>query len=603
MSRVYRRNRRRRKKKVVTPPMKVSMACVFCCVIIFFGVLLGRIYYLNVVKGNTYKKQVLSQQSYVSSTLNYRRGEIKDKNGTALAVSTRVFNMIIEARTLKAKPANYEPTLQAIVGHFGVDRMVIETAINEKPDSMYVRPEVLRGLSSEQVNAFKEKMNAKGSKIVGVSFEEDYVRKYPLSTVGCDIIGFANKENVGSYGIEESYNEELNGSVGRKYGYFDSNMNLQQTVKAATNGNNVILTIDANVQRIVEKYIDNYQKKVGSKNMAVMLTNPKNGDIYAMASYPTYDLNNPRDLTPMFKQEEIDAMDEETKTKNLMQMWSNFCILEAYEPGSTFKPFTVAAALEEGKASDGETYVCGGKKNVAGVDINCNNHSGHGTITLEQAINKSCNVALMDIGLAMGRNRFSKYNGVFGFGRKTGITLPGESTGLIHTKEQLNPVELATSSFGQTQTVTMVQMMTGFNSLINGGNYYVPRIVKEVQNEEGVVVNSTDSLLVKKTVSENTSKLMRRYLETTVSEGTANPASVKGYTIGGKTGTAEKRPVTEKNYLVSFIGCVPADDPQVSIYVIIDEPHVEDQAHSTYATEFASKLMKKVLPFLGVYAK
>ena len=258
MSRVYRRNRRRRKKKVVTPSMKVSMACVFCCVIIFFGVLLGRIYYLNVVKGNTYKKQVLSQQSYVSSTLNYRRGEIKDKNGTALAVSSRVFNMIIEARTLKAKPANYEPTLQAIVGHFGVDRTVIETAINEKPDSMYIRPEVLRGLSSEQVNAFKEKMNAKDSKIVGVSFEEDYVRKYPLSTVGCDIIGFANKENVGSYGIEESYNEELNGSVGRKYGYFDSNMNLQQTVKAATNGNNVVLTIDANVQRIVEKYIDNY---------------------------------------------------------------------------------------------------------------------------------------------------------------------------------------------------------------------------------------------------------------------------------------------------------------------------------------------------------
>ncbi|MBP3703794.1 MAG: hypothetical protein J6I65_08420, partial [Lachnospiraceae bacterium] len=198
---------------------------------------------------------------------------------------------------------------------------------------------------------------------------------------------------------------------------------------------------------------------------------------------------------------------------------------------------------------------------------------------------------------------FSKYNGIFGFGRKTGISLPGESAGLIHTKEELNPVELATSSFGQTQTVTMVQMMAGFGSLINNGNYYVPRIVKEIQNEEGVTVSTNDPLLVKKTVSDRTSKLMRKYLKTTVSEGTANPAAVKGYEIGGKTGTAEKRPVSEKNYLVSFIGCVPADDPEVAVYVVIDEPHVEDQAHSTFATEFASKLMKKVLPFLGVYAK
>ncbi len=603
MSPAYRRRKRRRKKRIVTRSMKVAMASVFCCVVIFFGILLGRIYYLNAVKGDTYKKQVLSQQSYVSSTLNYRRGEITDKNKTALAVSSRVFNMIIEARTLKAKPDNYEPTLQAIVESFGVDKAVIEAAINEKPDSMYLRPEVLRGLTTEQVNAFKEKMKAKKSKIVGVSFEEDYVRKYPLNTVACDIIGFANKENAGSYGIEESYNDELNGSVGRKYGYFDSNMDLQQTVKAATNGNNVILTIDANVQRIVEQYINNYQKNTGSEHMAVMITNPKNGDIYAMASYPTYDLNNPRDLTPMFPQEEIDKMDDETKMKNLMEMWSNYCILEAYEPGSTFKPFTVAAALEEGVTVDGNSYSCGGKKNVAGIDINCNNHSGHGAVTVEQSINKSCNVALMDMGLALGRNRFSKYNGIFGFGRKTGISLPGESAGLIHTKEELNPVELATSSFGQTQTVTMVQMMAGFGSLINNGNYYVPRIVKEIQNEEGVTVSTNDPLLVKKTVSDRTSKLMRKYLKTTVSEGTANPAAVKGYEIGGKTGTAEKRPVSEKNYLVSFIGCVPADDPEVAVYVVIDEPHVEDQAHSTFATEFASKLMKKVLPFLGVYAK
>lgn len=603
MSRTYRTRRRRRKRNKVTPSMKAGMVCFFCGVVILFAGLLVKIYYLNTVKGDSYKKQVLSQQSYVSSTLNYRRGEIKDRNETSLAVSSRVFNVVVEPRTLNSKKENYEPTVSALVECFGIDRTVIDTLMQQKPNSMYERPDVLKGKTTDEIAKIKEKMNEKNSKIKGIWFEEDYVRKYPLSTVGCDILGFSNKENVGSYGIEESYNDQLNGSEGRKYGYFDSDLNLQQTVKAATNGNDVVLTIDANVQRLVEKYIDNFQKETGSEEMAVMLMNPKNGDIYAMASYPTYDLNNPRDLTHMYKQEEIDAMDEDTKMKALMEMWGNYCISAAYEPGSTFKPFTISAALEEGKAKDGDTYVCGGKKTVLDRSIKCSNNSGHGPLTLEEALNKSCNVALMDIGLALGRKKFHKYNGIFGFGSKTGITLPGESAGLLHSEEQLNPVELATSSFGQTQTVTMIQMMTGFCSLINGGNYYEPHIVKEIQNEDGIVVDSVDPVVVKKTVSEHTSKLMRKYLETTVSNGTANPAAVKGYTVGGKTGTAEKRPVSEKNYLVSFIGCVPAEDPEVAIYVLIDEPHVADQAHSTFATEFASKLMKKVLPFLGVYAK
>ena len=294
-------------------------------------------------------------------------------------------------------------------------------------------------------------------------------------------------------------------------------------------------------------------------------------------------------------------MDEKTTSEALMSMWSNFCVSSAYEPGSTYKPFTVAAALDEGVVKDSDYFNCDGGLTVSGVRIRCSNRSGHGSISLEKSLMESCNSALMAIGQKLGRANFSKYNEIFGFGQKTGIDLPGETAGLIHKEEELNPVELATSSFGQTQTVTMVQMAAGFSSLVNGGDYYEPHIVKEIQNENGAIVKKMEPVVVKKTVSDKTSSLIRQYMKATVEDGTAAPAAVKGYSIGGKTGTAQKRPVSERKYLVSFLGCVPAENPEAVVYVIIDEPHVEDQAHSTYATEFASKIMKKILPFLEIY--
>ena len=415
-------------------------------------------------------------------------------------------------------------------------------------------------------------------------------------------MGFTSSEEQGTYGVEGSYNEVLNGKTGREYGYFDANMDFQRTVKKATNGNNVVLTIDANVQRLIEKQIKKYNEDVGAKNISVMVMNPNNGEILAMASKNSYNLNEPRELTSMYTQEQIQAMDEKTKSEALMSMWSNFCISSAYEPGSTFKPFTVAAALDEGVVKDSDYFPCDGGLTVSGVRIRCSNRSGHGSISLQTSLMESCNSALMAIGEKLGRANFSKYNQIFGFGQKTGIDLPGETAGLIHKEDELNPVELATSSFGQTQTVTMVQMAAGFSSLVNGGDYYEPHIVKEVQNENGAIVKKVEPTVVKKTVSEKTSKLIRKYMKATVEDGTAAPAGVKGYSIGGKTGTAQKRPVTERKYLVSFLGCVPAENPEAVVYVIIDEPNVEDQAHSTYATEFASKIMKKILPFLGIYA-
>lgn len=597
----YRRRRRRGKPKRFSRKMCITVFLVFCVCLFTFGVLLFKIYRINSKDGDRYRKEALSQQSYTNTVLNYQRGDVKDRNNTTLAVSVRKYDLVLEPRTLGKDEKKKQATVDAIAKTFGVASSVVEEVIQKKPNSMYEHIDGLKELPTKKVDKFKKQI--KKERLEGVWFEEVYKRNYPLKTVGASIIGFMNSNNQGTYGVEEQYNSVLNGTTGREYGYFDSNMNLQRTIKEAKDGNSVVLTIDANVQKIIEDEIADFQKNgTGAKTIAMMVMNPKNGEILAMASNSTFDLNDPQNLASMYSEQKIAAMTDKEKNENLLSMWSNFCVGSAYEPGSTFKPFTIAAALDENIISGKSTFQCNGVKKVADREIHCSNRNGHGMLDLRHALMESCNAALMDIGLGLGRNKFSKYNKLYGFGQRTGVDLPGETSGLIHTKEELNPVELATSSFGQTQTVTMVQMLSGFSSLINGGNYYQPHLVKEIQNSNGDVVKTIDPVVVKRTTSEDTSSKLRSYLKSTVEEGTAAPAQVKGYSIGGKTGTAEKRPVSAKKYLVSFIGCEPAEDPEVAYYVIIDEPHVKDQAHSTYATEFSSKVMKRVLPFLGQYA-
>lgn len=597
----YRRRRRRGKPKRFSRKMCITVFLVFCVCLFTFGVLLFKIYRINSKDGDRYRKEALSQQSYTNTVLNYQRGDVKDRNNTTLAVSVRKYDLVLEPRTLGKDEKKKQATVDAIAKTFGVALSVVEEVIQKKPNSMYEHIDGLKELPAKKVDKFKKQI--KKERLEGVWFEEVYKRNYPLKTVGASIIGFMNSNNQGTYGVEEQYNSVLNGTTGREYGYFDSNMNLQRTIKEAKDGNSVVLTIDANVQKIIEDEIADFQKNgTGAKTIAMMVMNPKNGEILAMASNSTFDLNDPQNLASMYSEQKIAAMTDKEKNENLLSMWSNFCVGSAYEPGSTFKPFTIAAALDENIISGKSTFQCNGVKKVADREIHCSNRNGHGMLDLRHALMESCNAALMDIGLGLGRNKFSKYNKLYGFGQRTGVDLPGETSGLIHTKEELNPVELATSSFGQTQTVTMVQMLSGFSSLINGGNYYQPHLVKEIQNSNGDVVKTIDPVIVKRTTSEDTSSKLRSYLKSTVEEGTAAPAQVKGYSIGGKTGTAEKRPVSAKKYLVSFIGCEPAEDPEVAYYVIIDEPHVKDQAHSTYATEFSSKVMKRVLPFLGQYA-
>ena len=332
-------------------------------------------------------------------------------------------------------------------------------------------------------------------------------------------------------GVEASYNDSVNGSNGREYGYFDSELNLERTVKAAKNGNNIIMTIDSNVQKIVEDKMAAWQKEIGSENMAVILMNPQNGEIYAMASNDGFDLNSPRDLDAFFTEEEIDAFSEDERMEALNNVWKNYCLSATFEPGSTFKPFTIGAALDEAVVKDSSTYLCDGSEFVGGHTIRCVNRNGHGKLTLSGTLEYSCNDALMQIGALLGKNSFYQYNQTFGFGNKTGIDLPGEEVGILHTLENMGSTELATSSFGQTQNVTMIQMMAGFCSLINGGNYYKPHIVKEILNEQGAVVQSLDAIATKQTVSRKTSSLLSTYMSATLENGTACGAKVSGYGI------------------------------------------------------------------------
>ena len=596
-----RRKISRRKPKKFPLRMRNWLVGVFFVAVAAMTGLLVWIFYSNEKNGDEYQKRVLAQQSYVSNEISYRRGAILDRNENTIASSVRVYNLILDPKSILSDQKKVSPTVQALVKAFGMSEEELRNTLEEHKESQYLRMKEYKGLSNEQVSVFTDMEEAdKDGNITGVWFEEEYKRKYPYKDAACDVIGFA-ENNAGSWGIEEYYNEQLIGSYGRRYGYYDTDLNLIQTVKPATNGNTVVSTIDINVQSIVQKHIKKFKKDVGAKNVAVILMNPQDGGIYAMASEEPFDLNNPRDLTEFYSEEEIEGMSDTEQMEALSKIWRNYCISDTYEPGSTFKPVTIASALDEGVAKDGSSFVCNGVEQVGIWPIHCAVRAGHGKLSLCEGLMQSCNCVMMQLSRKMGREAFYRSVEGFGFGKTTGIDLPGEGSGIWFNYDDYQEAEIATSSFGQGQTVTMTQMVAAFSSVINGGNFCTPHVVSEIRNESGAVLEKYDDTLVHKTVTSATSKKLREYLYKTVEEGTAMPAKVKGYAIGGKTGTAEKQPRNMGNYLVSFIGFTPVDDPKVVCYVVIDEPNVEDQAHSTYATEFSSALMEEVLPFLDIY--
>ena len=458
----------------------------------------------------------------------------------------------------------------------------------------------------DEIEEFKNLTNDKteGKNIKGVWFEDSYLRKYPLGTFASDTIGFASASNGGELGIESQYDDELTGTNGTTYSYVDDGLEVTETQKAAVDGNNIVTTIDYNVQSIIEKCIKEYNAEKPSKNTAVVVADPSNGDILGMASYPTFDLNSPRDLSGVYTQEQIDKMSDDDYKNALYSLWTNYCVSESYEPGSTFKPVTVASALEEGVVKDGDTYTCNGYEMIGPDRLKCHVYSsgGHGTITVEQAVMNSCNPYMIHLALELGNEKFAAYQSLFGFGKTTGIDLPGETMGIVYGNK-MTTIDAACNSFGQTINVNMMQMMSAYCSIINGGMLYQPHIVKRIESANGEVVKENKATLVRQTVTMSTSKLLRRYLKSTVETGTAKKVAVTGYSVAGKTGTAQKSPRSENKWLISFIGHAPADNPKFAIYVIIDEPDgtTGTSGSSADVLTLSHDILEKLLPYMSVY--
>lgn len=594
--------------------MQTKLVRLFLMIALALFGLAVRLLYINDTKGHNYTIQVLAQQSYESKTLPYQRGSITDRNGIVLATSEKVYNLILDAKIMNSEEGKYlSTTLTALNGCFGYDVGELSALIAENPDSQYIVYK--KGMSYDEIKEFQNLKNGKleenpawfpddysYSNIQGVWFEEEYKRNYPYDSLACDLLGFVNSGDDGNWGIEQYYNDELNGTNGRMYGYLNSDSALEKVIKPATDGNTIVSTIDINLQMIAEKYVQEYYETVGAKNIAVMMMDPNNGEILAEATAPWFNLNDPRDLTAYFTEEELAVMTSEEKSTFLYGLWKNFALSEVYEPGSTGKPFTVAAALEEAVVQEGQEFNCGGYKQYGGHTIYCHTRTGDGIVTLEESIKYSCNVALMEIAEAMGRNVFCKYQQeLFNFGKKTGVDLPGEESGLVYQTENMDIASLVTNAFGQNYNATMIQMMAAFSSLINGGYYYEPHVMKKIVDSSGATIRTAETEVLKETVSESTSAALREMLYQTVEGGTGMKARVEGYKIGGKTGTAEKQPRDEENYLVSFISFAPVDDPQIVLYVVIDEPNLERQSDAAQTTIMTNKLYQEILPYMGIF--
>lgn len=605
-----RRNPFRRK---FSKTMQRKLVMLFAAIVLAFVFLVGRITYINAASGDKYTKLVLDQQQYGSRTIPFKRGDIVDRNGTKIATSERIYNVILDMKVMLSKEEYIEPTIQVLEDCFGIAEEDVRTLVDKNPTGRYnILKKGVDYATAQKFNKI-ESDTEKYPNVKGIWLEEDYVRKYPYNTLASDVIGFTVDGNVGSNGIEASYNSILNGTDGREYGYQDESTSFEQTVKEPENGQTVMSTIDLQVQSIVEKHILEFNEEhknqaregEGSLDTAVIVMNPQNGEILAEASYPNYDLNNPRDLTKYYTEEQIEAMSDEEKLDTLNSLWNNFCVSDTYEPGSTFKPFVISAGLETGVLTGEESYTCGGALHVGDHDIHCSNRDGHGAQTLKRALENSCNVALMQIGESIGAEEFTRYQELFGFGEMTGIDLPGEASteGLLYEAENMDAASLATNAFGQNFNVTMTQLAASFCSLVNGGNYYEPHVVKQIQDENGNVTETKDPVLVRKTISKETSDIIKDYMYGVVEEGTGKSAAVEGYAIGGKTGTAEKLPRRNGKYLVSFIGYAPQENPQVVVYVVVNEPNAQGQANSGFATELASKIMGEIFPYLGIEKK
>lgn len=639
----------KKKKKTVrlTTRMKGRLSIVFAVIVCLFLVLVGRLIYWNVVRGGEFSTKVLENQESSSTTIPYERGKIYDRNGNTLATNEKKYTLILEPKNILSSNEKYlEHTVDVLNQYLKLDKKQLKSYIRKHKDSYYevykkdlTYSEVsdlqdflsLKSKSTKNIKDEKEIARITSAQSVkGVLFEESYDRVYPYKDLACRVLGFTLSGNVGTWGIEQYYNSDLNGVDGRSYAYLNQELVTEKTIKEPENGKSVVSTIDIDVQKIIEEQVAIFDDKIGSSNTSVLVMDPNNGEILAMASSYSYDLNDPmneKELRQIYTAAELNKMKEYTKqvleesndkdskkdskkkdSKNQITIYDAFSLLErnpiisdANEPGSTYKPVTVGAGLESGILTGKEEFYCTGSLTVADRNIGCSHV--HGSITLEDAVAQSCNVAMMNIAFKEGAETFYRYQNEFGFGQKTGIDLPGEANTrrLVYNASNYdNDATLATNSFGQNFNSTMIQMASAYNALINGGLYYQPHVAKQILSPDGNVVEEIGTEVTRNIISNDTSDRLRKYMQSTVTSGTAKIAAIPGYSVGGKTGTAEKIPRNKKDYYISFIAFTPVENPELLIYVTIDEPNIENQASANLAVELERRCMTKIVEVMGI---
>ena len=569
-----------------------------------FALMFGRVLYMKVVHGAEYEAAAKNQQiNRYDITIPPNRGSILDRNNQVLAISTTVYNVALDslqlAEVAELSPEEQEKTLTTLCEYFPeLDYNTLKqyVTINPETGELYMNNHwkyLVKGIE----RSVKEELEAMNLK--GVYFEKSSQRSYPLNSSACHLVGFTRGD--AQWGLEGYYNSYMEGTPGRSFILYNGADSVVHQDYDAKDGDTIITTIDYNIQKIAEEVVAETAAEWPAKNVAAMVMDPYTGEIYAMAESHSFDLNNPNEIpeweTDTKYTENWDQLSSEEQLEYLNTMWKNFCVSDTYEPGSIFKPMLVAAALEEGVITPNSTFQCNGYTDIGGYRIKCHLVSGHGNINVEQIMAQSCNMGVIQIANLLGVDKFYEYQREFGFGDYTGIDLPGEAAGQLHSKESIGPTELATMSFGQTFNCTSIQVIAAFSSLINGGNLVKPHVVSQIVDADGNVVLENDTEVVRRVISEKTSAYMRTALKATVENGLAKKLQIDGYSIGCKTGTAEQGSRTNDDlWALSNMSYFPAENPKYIVFTVINQP--SDYAEGVQTpTPMTKKLIEGIIKY------
>lgn len=582
---------------------------------VMFIALIFRVGWLQTVRGKDLSRQALDQQTS-DNTVSAKRGNIYDRNYKVLATNTTVETISITPETLRTSINKKNMTIDEVAQRFADILELEKDAVKDKISKKIQNETLKKKVDKTVADTLREYVNASG--LSGVAFTEDVKRYYPYNNFAAQVIGFCGTDNQGLEGVESIYDEELSGVPGRvvsaqKSTGLEDNNGYENYI-AAQDGNSVVLTIDETIQSYVQKNLEAAaaDNKV-NEGAAAIVMDVNTGEILAMCTEPDYNLNAPFEITEAIEQkypgikeelENLDGQEYNAKLGEVMQtVRRNKAVVDSYEPGSTFKSVVASIALDTGSCTLNDSFSCGGSFVVADRAIKCANTNGHGLQNFTQAVQNSCNPAFIQIGQKTGKEKFLTGVEAFGFFKKTGIEIPGEAMGLGFTKDNMTEVDLATSSFGQSVTVTPLQMVAAVSAVANGGTLMKPHIVKQIVNSDMGIVESTEPEMVRQVISKETSKEMCSILESVVSVGGGKNAYLAGYRIAGKTGTSEKFPRGNSKYIASFIGFAPADDPQVVCLVILDEPNGDSYYGGTIAAPVVRDILGETLQYLGVEPK